>query len=110
MSRDKGAAAERELIRLMKQYGWDRVERTSNGRAQLGQGDFANGPPFHIEAKRCERAEVWQWWNQAVRDADYDSDDMRASPPVVAFRRSRSPWLALLEFEELLRIASRWCC
>lgn len=101
-SRAKGASAEREIVQLLREYGWQEAERTSNGRSQSGRGDFANGPNVHLEAKRCERAEVWKWWEQVQRDADPDS--MYTLPPVVVFRRSRSPWLALLSFEELLAL------
>ena len=103
-SRDKGAVGEREIVKLLCQYGWPNAERTSNGRAQSGRGDFAHGPAIHLEAKRCEKAEVWKWWAQAERDAAFDPDNCPTFPPVVAFRRSRSPWLAVLEFEELLAL------
>jgi hypothetical protein len=103
-SRAKGGAGEREIVQLLRKYGWPDAERSSNGRAQIGRGDFARGPAIHLEAKRCEKAEVWKWWAQAERDAQYDADNCCAFPPVVAFRRSRSPWLALIDFEDLLQL------
>ena len=101
-SRAKGGVGEREIAQLLRSYGWPKAERSSNGRAQIARGDFLNGPGIHLEAKRCEKAEVWKWWAQAEADAQYDPDVCHSFPPVVAFRRSRSPWLALMEFEELL--------
>jgi hypothetical protein len=49
----------------------------------------------HSEVKRQEVARPWQWWEQAEAEA----------PPgalaIVAFRRNRSPWLALANLEHL---------
>jgi|HubBroStandDraft_6_1064221.scaffolds.fasta_scaffold01839_20 hypothetical protein len=103
--RNKGARGEQEIIQLLRTYGWPNAERTSNGRAQIARGDFANGPRIHLDAKRTEVAHVWAWWEQANRDCrGRDPLTLNSAPalPVVAFRRSRSPWLALIEFEELL--------
>lgn len=95
-SRDKGAAAEREVVALCRAYGWPDAERSSNGRAQRSRGDIARGPArVSIEVKRGERAEVWKWLEQAAEDAGQ-------SLPVLAFRRSRSTWYACIELEELL--------
>jgi Holliday junction resolvase len=98
LSRTKGANAEREVCRLLHEYGWPNAERTSNGRVQSNRGDIANGPAgTSIEVKRGETAKVWAWWMQA----SLDSLETGATP-IVAFRRSRSQWLALIEFDELL--------
>lgn len=94
--RRKGAAGEREVLRLVRQEGWPGAYRSSNGLAQKQRGDIADGPAgVSIEVKRTETASVWKWWEQAAADAG-------AATPVVAFRRSSSPWLALIELDELL--------
>lgn len=99
LSRTKGANAEREVCRLLREYGWPDAERTSNGRFQSGRGDIALGPEsVHLEVKRGETARVWDWWMQARLDSLATPTAM----PVVAFRRSHSKWLALVELEDLL--------
>lgn len=96
--RRKGAAGELELVRILKAHGWSRASRTSDGRRQEARGDFAHGPEgVHLEAKRCEKARPWAWWEQATRDAAGTGLEV-----AVAFRRSRSPWLVLLELEDIL--------
>lgn len=96
-SRDKGAAAELEVARIVRAAGWPKARRTSDGREQALRGDIAHGPAgVHLEVKRVESARVWDWWEQAQGDLTV------GYMPVVAFRRSRSPWLALTELDDLL--------
>jgi Holliday junction resolvase len=95
--RRKGATGEREVVDILKAAGWPYARRTHDGREQALRGDIALGPEgVHLECKRTEKASVWAWWGQASSDAGV------AAIPVVAFRRSRSPWLALIELDELL--------
>jgi hypothetical protein len=97
--RRKGAAGELEVVGLVQAAGWPLARRTHDGREQARRGDIANGPAgVHLEVKRTERADVWGWWAQATADA---GDGVA---PVVAFRRSRSDWLAIVEFDELLAL------
>lgn len=95
--RTKGAAGELEVVHLLREYGWPNASRTSDGRHQSLRGDIAHGPAgVHLEIKRRETVSVVKWWEQANAEAD------RLCVPVVAFRRSRMPWLACLELDELL--------
>lgn len=56
VSRDKGAAGEREIARIIRGFGWPLAKRTSRGVSQAGVGDIACGPAgYHIEVKRDER-------------------------------------------------------
>ena len=96
-SRDKGASGELEVVHLLQDACWPKARRTHDGREQALRGDIANGPAgVHLEVKRAETARIWEWWQQAQGDLTV------GYMPVVAFRRSRSPWLALVEFDELL--------
>lgn len=68
-------------------------------RGLEGSGDhlaICDGLLVHVESKRQEVARPWQWFEQAREE----------TPPgaltLVAFRRSRSPWLALVPLEELV--------
>lgn len=95
--RRKGATGELEVVSILKLSGWPLARRTHDGREQALRGDIANGPAgVHLEVKRSERTSIWDWYGQAESDAGI------AQIPVVAFRRSRSPWLALIELDELL--------
>lgn len=94
--RNKGSRGEAEVVEMIRVH-WPRATRNfASGAA--GNGDIAHGPAnTSIEVKRTERAEPWKWWEQAERDAD-------GRMPVVAFRRSRAPWLAIVELDELLAL------
>lgn len=98
-SRDKGARAERALVKILRAAGWPNATRNTDGRYQAGRGDIDNGPAgTHIECKHHERADVWAWIAQAHRDAP------PTHIPVVAFRRNRSDWHAIVPLDELLAL------
>jgi Holliday junction resolvase len=95
--RAKGARGEREIIALLRAHGWPDAKRTSDGQRQHGRGDIANGPlGVHIESKRQETTSIWAWAAQAAAEAP------PGCTPVVAFRRSRSTWMACIPLEALL--------
>ena len=97
LSRNKGAAFEREIAQILREHGWSTAERTSNGRVQYGKGDFSGGPQgCHIEAKRAERLNVAAAFDQVVRDAD--PQDI----PILVHRPSRHEVMATLPLAELL--------
>jgi hypothetical protein len=56
---------------------------------------------IHSECKRQEVARPWLWWEQASTEAP------AGTLAVVAFRRSRSPWLALTALEPLAAALAR---
>lgn len=98
--RRKGASGELEVVHLLHSYGWPSARRTSDGREQRLRGDIAGGPSgVHFEVRRRERVNVWACYEQAVSDLEHPG-----VIPVVAFRRSRSPWLAVIELPELLEL------
>lgn len=97
MSRRKGGVGEREVVSLLKEAGWPKAKRTSDGTHQATRGDIANGPEAcHIEVKRRERLNV----PEAVRQAQSDANP--TDVPIVVHRSSRQPWLATLPLEDLL--------
>jgi Holliday junction resolvase len=99
MQRNKGKAGELEIVHLLRAHGWDRAERTHDGRAQLARGDIRRGPEgVHIEVRRRETIKIWA----CLEDAEREADDHQL--PVLAFRRNRSGWYAALPLEELLEL------
>jgi hypothetical protein len=56
---------------------------------------------IHSECKRQETARPWQWWEQAEAEAP------AGTLAVVAFRRNRSPWLALSDLDALAAALAR---
>jgi hypothetical protein len=98
-SRTKGASFEREVIAVLREFGWHDARRTSDGREQHRRGDIANGPPgCHLECKRSERLNIAEALRQAIADAD--EHDI----PVVVHRPSRCATMATLPLSDLLEL------
>ena len=98
-SRQKGAAGERELANVLKEYGIDarRGQQFSGG---TDSPDVVVGGPlegFHIECKRVESGNLYNWFEQAQRDAG-------SKTPVVVHRKSNKPWMAILTLDDLIQI------
>lgn len=96
-SRSKGCRGELEASKV-----WAHV---MGGKARRGQ-QFAGGndspdvvsdyPGIHLEVKRCERGNPYDWVYQATRDA-------KGKCPVVLHRRNNQPWLLILELTDAPR-------
>ena len=95
--RRKGQGGEREVAELFRSAGFD-ADRTPNSGALRIRGDLHGDLPVHVEVKRQEVARPWLWAEQAATDAG------RGERWLVAMRRSRSPWLAMMELEQAVRL------
>lgn len=100
----KGAAGEKEVMSILREHGYP-VER--GGTQSYGQRpDLFGLPNVHLEIKRAERAQIWDWMEQSQRDAQRFGD----GAPTVIFRRSRSEWLVcmrLMDWIELYKSAKQ---
>jgi len=92
--RTKGAAAERELAKLLSERLDVRVERNLE-QTRSGGADLLGVGPFALEAKRHERLAINAWWAQACAQAG-------EALPALAYRQSRQPWTILLPLEVLI--------
>lgn len=89
--RRKGVDGEAEVRAILEHAGW-------TVRGLEGAGDwlaFRGGLALHVESKRQETARPWQWIEQAASEAP------EATIPVVAFRRNRSEWHAIVPLRAL---------
>lgn len=97
-SRNKGKVGERELARFLTAEGFD---ATRGVQYQGGPGSpdvRCPDLPIHWEAKRTERLRIYEAIQQAVDEAP------DGKMPVVAHRRNRGEWVAILRLEDLLAI------
>ena len=96
-SRDKGARGERELADFLRQHG---VE-ARRGQQFSGGADspdvVTNMPDVHLECKRVEKGNLYEWLAQAKHDAQHKL-------PVVAHRRNGKEWVAILPLGELIEL------
>lgn len=67
-SRQKGAAGERELSRILREYGYN-TRRGQQYSGANGDADVVGLPGIHIECKRVERLNISETMNQSIRDA-----------------------------------------
>lgn len=86
MQRAKGAAAEREFLRLL---GGELGQALTRNLAQTREGgaDCIVVKGWAIEIKRQERLSRPTWWRQACVQAE-----RIGVQPMLAWRRSREPW------------------
>ena len=105
-AKNKGKVGEREVVVLLRQYGY---------KARRGQ-QYAGGPgspdvvhnmevaddcQIHIEVKRGEQLSLWAALDQA--EADAPPGDI----PVVFHRKSRKPWVVILSAVDFITIMKR---
>lgn len=100
-SRDKGARFERELAARLREYGYD-AHRSAQYCGNTGAAADVTGlPGIHIEAKHCENMRLYEWMNQAVRDATAAG---RGEIPAVFHRRNHEGTLVTIRFDDFMRI------
>lgn len=95
--RAKGLAGEQEVAAIYRAAGLE-VRGLEGGGDHLVACAPSSGILIHSEVKRQETARPWAWWQQASTEAP------AAAIAVVAFRRNRSEWLALLSLSRLATI------
>ena len=97
----KGADGERELVSVLKKYGFD-TER--GGSQTFGTvPDITGLPGIHIEVKRVERLNISEAMRQSVRDSERFKDGM----PAVFHRRNREDWLVTMRLGDWIEVYSR---
>ena len=94
MSRNKGAAAEREFTTILSEHLGTQIKR------KLGQardsGDDAQWGKFRFEIKRRETLAIMDWCRQI--EAHCQGDDV----PIVACRQNGQAWRVVLRLSDFL--------
>ena len=96
-SRQKGAAGERELARLLRQYGYH-CRRGQQYSGASGDADVVGLPGIHIECKRVERLDLYGAMAQAKGDA------RDGELPAVFHRKNNHQWLVTMPLDNWLRL------
>ncbi len=89
-SRNKGAAAERELLKLLGEELGHVLQRNIT-QTRGGGADCLEVKGFAIEIKRQERMSRPAWWRQACEQAERVNAE-----PMLFYRRNREPWRAYI--------------
>jgi len=90
-NRNRGAAAERELARWIKDELGVEVSRNLKQYQRSQEGDLTPLGPFLLEVKFHARLNVRDWWKQAVVSAK-----ACGLIPVVAYKVARKGWRFVL--------------
>lgn len=88
--RRKGAAAEREVLRILGDLLGVALTRNLQ-QTREGGADCLAVRGFAIEVKRQERLSRPAWWRQAC-----DQAARVGAEPMLMYRRSRQPWQVLI--------------
>lgn len=96
-SRDKGARGERELAHWLTEHGYPARRGCQYQGGPESPDVVCPSLPVHFEVKRTEKLRLYDAMKQAMADA---GDNV----PVVAHRRSRGEWLAILRLSDLLAL------
>lgn len=92
--RNKGAAGERELAKLLSERLDIECYRNLE-QSRCGGADLLDVGPWAIEVKRHERLAISTWWGQACQQA-------KDLWPALAYRQSRQPWTVLVPLAVLV--------
>ena len=102
-SRDKGKRGELELAHFLTDNGFP----AHRGQQFAGGGDSPDvvcpALPFHIECKRVEAGNPYDWLAQATRDATGTG-----KTPVVFHRRNERQWIAVIQATDLLELVKKY--
>ena len=95
MQRNKGAAGEREVAKILNdELGIELVrnlEQTRNGGHDLiGLDGWA------IEIKRQEQLSINTWWKQTT-----DQAERAGAKPALFYRQSRKPWTVVVDANDI---------
>lgn len=90
MSRDKGAKAERELLKLLGDELGVLLQRNIQ-QTRAGGADCLELKGFAVEIKRQERLSRPAWWMQAC-----EQGHRIGAEPILFYRRNREKWQALV--------------
>ncbi len=92
--REKGADAEREVAKILNDYGF----MARRGQVFNGEPDIvAPQLPYHFEVKRQETLKITEWWKQSESAS-------HGKIPTVVFRRNREQWKIMLSLTDFLEI------
>jgi Holliday junction resolvase len=95
-SKRKGKTGELELSAFLREHGFEEARRGVQYKGGEDSPDVVGVPGCHLECKRAEKGNLYDWLEQAERDAK------PGQIPIVAHRRNRKKWVAILSLEELL--------
>lgn len=101
-ARDKGARFERTLASKFREYGYDNARRTAQYCGNTGDAsDVVGLPHIHVEAKHQEKMYLYDWMNQAKRDAKQSGKNVL---PAVFHKKNNAEILVTMELKDWINL------
>ena len=100
-SRQKGARFERTLAAELRAYGHE-CRRGQQYCGTNGDADVIGLPGIHIEAKHQERMSLYDWMEQAKRDAK------QGELPAVFHKKNNAEILVSMELADWIKLYREW--
>lgn len=105
MQREKGKRFERSLAARFRECGYD-ARRAAQYCGSSGEAaDVIGLPGIHIEAKHVEAMRLYEWMNQAKRDAAASG---KGKLPVVFHKKNNAEILVTMEIGDWMEIYREW--
>lgn len=100
-SKNKGARFERTLASKFREYGYD-ARRTAQYCGNTGDASDVVGLPYiHIEAKAQETMRLYDWTDQAKRDAEANG---KGHLPAVFHKKNHCEILVTMTFDDWMKL------
>ena len=104
MSRDKGKRFERHLASIFRKYGYADARRTAQYCGKSGDAADVEGlPGIHVEAKHQEKMRLYEWMDQAIRDAIGTG-----KRPVVFHKKNNHEILVTMQLDTFFELYREW--
>ena len=105
-SKQKGARFERQLASKFRDYGYTESRRTAQYCGNTGDASDVVGLPYlHIEAKHQETMRLYEWVEQAKRDAKAGGQN---ALPAVFHKKNNAEILVTMTFDDFMTIYREW--
>lgn len=105
-SRAKGARFERKLAAMFRDYGYSDARRSAQYCGKTGEAaDIVNLPGIHVEAKACERMQLYDWMAQAKRDAEAGG---KGNLPTVFHKKNNAEILVTMTLDDWMNLYREW--
>lgn len=101
-SKQKGARFERILVGIFREYGFSDARRTAQYCGNTGDAsDVVGLPGIHVEAKHQENMRLYDWIEQARRDAEANGKGLL---PAVFHKKNNHDILVTMYLDDWMAI------
>ena len=105
-SKQKGARFERTLAGLFREYGYSDARRTAQYCGNTGDAsDVVGLPGIHVEAKHAEAMRLYDWMDQAKRDAAANG---KGNLPAVFHKKNHAEILVTVQLDTFMKLYREW--